>query len=103
MGYDYEITYKKGKDNIVVDALSGTFNDHAFLSAIYMPIPNWLQFVQQGYVNESSLSEMIQRLANNPSVVPNYSWDGSSLRYKGLMVLPQSIDLKHVVFNELHV
>ena len=27
MGYDYEITYKKGKDNIVVDSLSHTFND----------------------------------------------------------------------------
>ena len=25
MGYDYEITYKKGKDNLVVDALSHTF------------------------------------------------------------------------------
>ena len=34
MGYDYEITYKKGKDNIVVDALSLTFDDHGSLSAI---------------------------------------------------------------------
>ena len=56
MGYDYKITYKKGKDNLVEDALSRTFNDHASLSAISMPIPNWLQSIQQGYVNESSLS-----------------------------------------------
>ena len=56
MGYDYEITYKKGKDNLVVDALSRTFDDHASLSAISMPIPNWLQSIQQGYVNDSSLS-----------------------------------------------
>ena len=39
MGYDYEITYKKGKDNLVADALSRTFDDHASLSAISMPIP----------------------------------------------------------------
>ena len=60
MGYDYEITYKKGKDNLVADALSRTFDDHASLSAISMPILNWLQYVQQGYVNDSFLSKIIQ-------------------------------------------
>ena len=54
MGYDYEITCKKGKDNLLVDALSRTFDDLASLSAISMPIPNWLQSIQQGYVNDSS-------------------------------------------------
>ena len=42
MGYDYEITYKKGKDNLVADALSRTFDAHVSLSSISMPIPNWL-------------------------------------------------------------
>ena len=93
MAYDYEITYKKGKDNLVTDALSRTFDDHASLSYISMPIPNWLQFVQQGCVNDSSLSQIIQQLSSNPSLVPHYSWDGSSLRYKGFLVLSQSTDL----------
>ena len=93
MVYDYVITYKKGKDNIVADALSRTFDDHASLSAISMPIPNWLESVQQGYINDSSLSQIIQHLASNPSVVPHYSWKGSSLRYKGPLVFPQSTDL----------
>ena len=43
MGYGYEITYKKGKENLVADALSRTFDDHVSLSTISMPIPNWLQ------------------------------------------------------------
>ena len=73
MGYDYEITYKKGKDNLVADAISYTFDDHASISAISMPIPNWLQSVQQGYVNDSSLSEIIQQLASNPIFVAHYS------------------------------
>ena len=74
MGYEYKITYKKGKDNIVADALSRTFDDHASLSAISMPIPNWLESVQQGYINDSSFSQIIQQLSSNPSVVPHYSW-----------------------------
>ena len=45
MGYDYEITYKKGTHNLVVDALSHTFDHNVSLSAISMPIPNWLQYV----------------------------------------------------------
>ena len=88
MGYDYEITYKKGKDHLVTDSLSRTFDDQGSLSAISMPVPNWLQLVQQGYVNDSSLSHIIQRLDNNPSALPHYSWDGASLRYKGRLVLP---------------
>ena len=82
----------------MADALSHTFDDHASLSAISMPIPNWLQSVQQGYVNDSSLSHIIQQLASNPSLVPHYYWDGSSLRYKGHLVLPQSTYLQHDVF-----
>ena len=102
MGYDYEITYKKGKDNLVADALSRTFDDHASLSAISMRIPNWLQSIQQCYVNESFLSQIIQQLSSNHSRVPHYSWDGSSLRYKVCLVLPQSTDLHQAVFYELH-
>ena len=88
MGYDYEITYKKGKDNLVADALSRTFYDHASLSTISMPIPNWLQYVQQGYANDSSLYTIIIRLANNSYLIPYYSWDGAFMRYKGHLVLP---------------
>ena len=100
--YDHEINYKKAKDNLVVDTLSRTFDAHVSLSAIAMPIPTSLHSVQQAYVTDSSLFEIIQTLASNPSVVPHFSWDGSSLRYKGRLVLPQSTDIKHVVFYELH-
>ena len=102
MGYDYEINYKKTKDNLVVDTLSCTFNAPVSLSAIAMPIPTWLHYVQRDYVNDSSLSKIIQPLASNPSAVPHFSWDGSSLRYKGRLVLPQSTEIKHAVFYELH-
>ena len=54
---DYD--YKKAQDNIVVDALFHTFDAHVSLSVIFMPIPTWLHYVQQGYVNDSSLSEII--------------------------------------------
>ena len=85
-----------------MDSLFHTFDAHVCLSVISMPIPTWLHSIQQGYVNESSLSEIIQQLASKPSVVPSSSWDEFSLRYTSCMVLPQSTDLKHAVFYELH-
>ena len=38
LGYDYEIIHKKGRENIVVDALSRQFEDESTLLAISLPI-----------------------------------------------------------------
>ena len=64
----------------MVDTLSRTFDAPVSLSAIAILIPTWLHSVQQGHVNDSSLSEIIQPLASNPSMVLHFSLDGSSLR-----------------------
>ena len=69
MDYDY----KKAQDTLVVDALFNTFDAHVSLSIISMPISTWLHSIQQGYVNDSSLSEIIQPFPSNPSVVLHFS------------------------------
>ena len=43
LGYDYEIIYKKGRENVVVDALSHQFEDESTLLLIYLPIPDWIE------------------------------------------------------------
>ena len=47
LGYDYEIIYRKVKENVVVDALSKKFEDQVALQAISSPIPQWLDKVKQ--------------------------------------------------------
>ena len=39
LGYDYEIVYRKGKENVVADALSKKFEDQVALQALSSPIP----------------------------------------------------------------
>jgi hypothetical protein len=46
-GYDYEIIYKKGKDNVMADALSRKYEDEGSLFSISFIILNWLQVVRQ--------------------------------------------------------
>jgi hypothetical protein len=42
-GYDYEIIYKKGKDNVVVDALSRKYEDEGSRFCLSFIVPDWLQ------------------------------------------------------------
>jgi hypothetical protein len=44
-GYDYEIIYKKGKDNVVLDAFSRKYEDEGSLFYLSFIVPNWLQAV----------------------------------------------------------
>jgi hypothetical protein len=44
-GYDYEIIYKKGKDNVVVDALSRKYEEEGSLFSLSFIVPDWLQAV----------------------------------------------------------
>jgi hypothetical protein len=39
-GYDYEIIYKKGKDNVVVDALSKKYEDEGSLFSLSFIVPD---------------------------------------------------------------
>jgi hypothetical protein len=46
-GYDYEIIYWKGKENVVVDALSQKYEDEGSLFSLSFIVPNWLQAIRQ--------------------------------------------------------
>ena len=42
LGYDYEIIYKKVKDNVVANALSRQYEDEGSPLGLSVPIPDWL-------------------------------------------------------------
>jgi hypothetical protein len=48
-GYDYEIIYKKGKENVVVDALSRKYEEEGSLFSLSFIVADWLQvFARNG-------------------------------------------------------
>jgi hypothetical protein len=56
LGYDIEIIYKKGKKNVVEDALSTKDEDvEAFLCAIYIIQPNWIIEARYEWKNEKNV------------------------------------------------
>ena len=61
-GYDYEIIYKKGKDNVVADALSRKYEDEGSLFSLSFIVPDWLQVVRQEWLQDPKSSQLIQQL-----------------------------------------
>jgi hypothetical protein len=41
-GYDYEIIYKKGKDNVVANALCRKYEDEGSIFSLSFIVPDWL-------------------------------------------------------------
>jgi hypothetical protein len=58
-GYDYEIIYKKGKDNVVADALSLKYEDEGSLFSLSFIVPDWLQTVHQEWLQDPKSSLLI--------------------------------------------
>jgi hypothetical protein len=41
-GYDYEIIYQKGKENVVIDALSRKYEEDGSLFSLSFIVKNWI-------------------------------------------------------------
>ena len=59
MGYDYEIEYRPGHENLVANALSWV---HGELTAITCPLPTWLAMVRHEAHNDPLLIAMREDL-----------------------------------------
>lgn len=61
LGYDYEITYKKGTENTVVDALSRRedYQEDIQVMAISATVPIWLQEILDSYDQDVAVQSII--------------------------------------------
>ena len=76
-GYDYDINYKKGKENVVVDAHSHKYPtnmDEGSLFYLSFIVLDWLQAVCQEWLQDPKSSHLIQQLQTKALAPPGYSW-----------------------------
>jgi hypothetical protein len=103
LGYDFEIIYKKGKQNVVEDELSIKDEDiEAFLCAISIIQPNWIIEAKDEWKNDEKVWTLIQRLQQDSSALYTFTWKNESLCYKYRLYLCKNSQLKQKVLLELH-
>jgi len=101
-GYDYEIIYKKGKDNVVADVPSWKYEDEGSLFSLSFIVIDWLQAVCQEWLQDPKSSHVIQKLQSNSPTSPGYSCLHDEIRYKGRLYLSKQSYIKSTILSELH-
>jgi hypothetical protein len=103
LGYDFEIIYKKGKQNVVADALSRKDEDvEALLCAISIIQLDWINEAREEWKNDEEVWALIRKLRQDSSTSDTFSWKNDSLWYKDRKYLCKNSQLKQKILMELH-
>ena len=103
LGYDFEIIYKKGKQNMVANALSRKDEDvEALICALSIKHPDWIVEAREEWKNDLSVWMLIQKIQKDPSVLDTFVWKNDSLWYKDHLYICKNSQLKQKVLLELH-
>ena len=97
LGYDFEIKYKPGVQNVAADALS-----RCFFAAWSTPQLDWLQTLKEELVKDDKLNQIIQQCASNGQTDNNYSCRNGLLLWRNRMVISQNSSLIHLILKEYH-
>ena len=104
VGYDFEIIYKKGKQNVVADPLSTKDEDvEALLCAISIIQLDWINKGREEWKNDEEVWALIRKLQQDSSTSDTFSWQNDSLWYKDRLYLCKNSQLKQKILMELHI
>jgi len=74
LGYDFEIIYKKGKQNVVADALSRKVEDvEALLCAFSIIQPDWINEAREEWNNDEEVWPLIRKLQQDSNTSNTFS------------------------------
>lgn len=103
MDYDYEIVYKKGKENVSADALSRLPNTGEMLQMLSTTLSSdFYQRIVDSWTKDVKLQALIQTLQTTDSTSKHYTWSFHSLLRKGKLVVGDDAALKQELLHHFH-
>ncbi|KAK9073457.1 hypothetical protein SSX86_007781 [Deinandra increscens subsp. villosa] len=100
MGYDFEVHYKPGKENLVADALSRV--DQPSVLSISHPSAPWLEEIRQ-YLREDTLGkELVANITSDPSSFPHHIFRDGLVYIHNRIWVPPLPQLRDQLLLEFH-
>ena len=87
LGFDYEIEYRKGKDNLAANALSGILSTELSALTLSSISTNIMEEIRQTWAADSNLQKVIEELRKDANSHPAYAWVNNTLLRKGKVVV----------------
>lgn len=95
--FDLEILHKKGKENVVADALSRKDDDHTTCVAMIVVL-EWLDEIQVEYAKDEDCDSKIKDI----SEYTNFEWKNNILGYKDRIYLTSAFKFNVKILKEFH-
>nr|GEX54647.1 hypothetical protein [Tanacetum cinerariifolium] len=103
MGFDYEIVYKKGAENVVADALSRVQGQTECLQLEVTTLSSELyDKVKRGWSEDSQLKAKIEKLQFNSGSSKHCSWSNRQLLRNGKLVISSDEALRKELMKHFH-
>ncbi|XP_058753077.1 uncharacterized protein LOC131626262 [Vicia villosa] len=101
-GFDFEISYKPGRSNLVADALSRKLEPATpVLLVLSSPLPDLLQTLKQFYTQDS-VGQNLMQLAIAEKKNPAFKVNQGLLYYNNRIFIPEIDDLRLQLMKEYH-
>ena len=86
MGFDYEIQYKPGQENVVADALSRVQGSEVLMMAISVIDSNLTQAITDSYALDDNTMGILHKLQNGEDVLGFKYQEGLLIRHGRIVV-----------------
>lgn len=104
MGLDYEIVYKKGKENIVADALSRLpeAQNRSMINELSAVQPQWINEIMDIYTDDDEVQKIIEGLVVKDIAFTKFSYEKGLVRHEGKLYVGSAGDIRKNIIWELH-